>query len=327
MTVGGFYLKGQNVFIKKRSYFVVFEQISGLVVSNPIRVNGFKVGQVANISLRDDRKILCELLIEQDDLQVTQGSVAMLDQDLFGAMSINLKINSSTEQLCAVGDTLSGKKSSAITEVVMQQLKPLVVKVERVIETIDTLTVDLQSVVGGNKHNLNNIFDSLTMGIEQFTTLATSMNGLIEDNKSKLTSTLTSIDSVMASLKESNQDVSNVLANLSDISDSLADAGIRSTIIEARTALNGVNAILYQINNGDGTLSQLIKSPELIDKVEAMVDEAQRLIENIKEHPNRYLQFSVFGGKSKGLKLDSRDEENFKKWVKECLPKDSVDCN
>ena len=49
-----------------------------------------------------------------------------------------------------------------------------------------------------------------------------------------------------------------------------------------------------------------------------MLDEATRLVENIKVHPNRYLQFSVFGGKEKS-RLDARDEKVLKKFIKDSL--------
>lgn len=50
-----------------------------------------------------------------------------------------------------------------------------------------------------------------------------------------------------------------------------------------------------------------------------MVEEATRLVENIKEHPNRYIQFSVFGGRDKGLKLDHRQEKILRKYMKDTI--------
>ena len=44
-----------------------------------------------------------------------------------------------------------------------------------------------------------------------------------------------------------------------------------------------------------------------------MIDEASRLIENIKTEPKRYVRFSIFGGKDKSI-LDSRDEKLLKKF-------------
>jgi hypothetical protein len=50
-----------------------------------------------------------------------------------------------------------------------------------------------------------------------------------------------------------------------------------------------------------------------------MITEATLLVTNIKDHPNRYIQFSVFGAKDKGPNLDSKDEKRLKVWVKDSL--------
>ena len=43
-------------------------------------------------------------------------------------------------------------------------------------------------------------------------------------------------------------------------------------------------------------------------------------IENIKTHPNRYLQFSVFGSRDKSI-LDAKDEKMLKKFALDSLYK------
>ena len=55
-------------------------------------------------------------------------------------------------------------------------------------------------------------------------------------------------------------------------------------------------------------------------QINEMLTEATRLIENIKTHPNRYLQFSIFGGRDKSI-LDARDEKMLKKFAKDSLSK------
>ena len=49
-----------------------------------------------------------------------------------------------------------------------------------------------------------------------------------------------------------------------------------------------------------------------------MLEESTRLVENIKTHPNRYLQFSIFGSRDRSL-LDARDERMLKKFATDSL--------
>ena len=54
--------------------------------------------------------------------------------------------------------------------------------------------------------------------------------------------------------------------------------------------------------------------------VNTMINEASRLLENIKTQPKRYVQFSIFGSKDKSI-LDSRDEKLLKKFAVDSLEK------
>ena len=76
--------------------------------------------------------------------------------------------------------------------------------------------------------------------------------------------------------------------------------------------------ILYDIKNGDGTLTRLINDSTVYMSVTQMIDEATRLVENIKTEPKRYVQFSIFGKKDKSI-LDSRDEKLLKKFAVDSL--------
>ena len=44
------FLKGENVFSDKRFFYAVYDNVDGLTISRPVTVNGFKVGQVSNIT-------------------------------------------------------------------------------------------------------------------------------------------------------------------------------------------------------------------------------------------------------------------------------------
>ena len=83
-------------------------------------------------------------------------------------------------------------------------------------------------------------------------------------------------------LKESNDVINQILENAADISDTLIASDINATIENAKESLNQVNLILYDNQNGDGTLTHLIKDSTMYWSVNKMIDEASRLIENIK---------------------------------------------
>tara|TARA_B110000285_G_scaffold77949_1_gene89802 strand:- start:70 stop:468 length:399 start_codon:yes stop_codon:yes gene_type:complete len=126
------------------------------------------------------------------------------------------------------------------------------------------------------------------------------------------------MNSITGNLKESNEKITSIVANVNDITDSLKQVDLAGVVDNAKKALENVNIILDEIQNGDGTLTKLMKDSTMYENMNIMIEEAGRLVENIQEHPNRYLQFAIFGGKDKGF-LTSKDEKIVKKWVKDTL--------
>ena len=144
------------------------------------------------------------------------------------------------------------------------------------------------------------------------------ISSLIRSEKDNITQIVSNIKTVTTNLKESNQAINKILNNTAQLSDSLVASDIKGTINNAKESLEEVNMILYDIKNGDGTLTRLINDSTVYLSVTQMIDEATRLVENIKTEPKRYVQFSIFGKKDKSI-LDSRDEKLLKKFAVDSL--------
>ena len=66
------FMQGNDIFKKERSYFAIYNKVNGLVVSNPVSVNGFAVGLVKDIRFLDSRgdQIIVEFAIKNKNIQV-----------------------------------------------------------------------------------------------------------------------------------------------------------------------------------------------------------------------------------------------------------------
>lgn len=141
---------------------------------------------------------------------------------------------------------------------------------------------------------------------------------LVKAERYRISRTMANIESVTNNLKESNEKITNILDNVSQISDSLSRVDFIGTVAKAQSSLEEVNMILYDVQNGDGTLTHLIQDSTMYFQINEMLEESTRLVENIKTHPNRYLQFSIFGSRDRSL-LDARDERMLKKFATDSL--------
>ncbi len=60
------YLKGINLFEKNRKFKVTYSKVDGLSMSNPVTLNGFKIGKVNKINFNPEntRELIVDIIIE-----------------------------------------------------------------------------------------------------------------------------------------------------------------------------------------------------------------------------------------------------------------------
>ena len=64
-------------------------------------------------------------------------------------------------------------------------------------------------------------------------------------------------------------------------------------------AMADVKAVTAKINSNEGTLGLLMRDPSLYNQLNTTVRSADSLMVNIRQHPKRYVHFSIFGRKDK----------------------------
>lgn len=324
LVLGFFFLKGEVVWEEKDAYYAVFPKADGLVPGNNVVLNGIKVGTVSkvNINSKDVRTALVKFEVSDPLVKIPIGSVAKLEADLLGTASIALKYNYDSSEMHDVGDTLSTEVQEDLQGEIDKRIQPLMLKMEALISSADTAITIIESVFSKNTDNLNETFDGLKEAIINFESVSVELDSFmttLSGSRYKITRLLSNVESITNNLKLSNEEITTMLSNMSDITDSVKQIDLIGVVNDAKLALDGVNLILDDVRNGDGTITKLMQDSTLYENMNIMVEEASRLVENIQEHPNRYLQFAVFGSKDKGLNMSSKDERILKKWVKDTL--------
>ena len=323
LILGFFFLKGEILWNNTQSYYAIFPKADGLTTSSKVSLNGVNVGSVSEVGLypEDPTQVLVRFEINDTLVRIPLGSIARLEADLLGTGFITLHYNDQEIIFHDVGDTLSVGVQESLQGEIDKRIQPLMIKMNQLVGTADTAITVIQSIFSNNTDNLNESFDGLQRTIENFESISNELDSLMitmSASRFKISSILTNMNSITGNLKESNEKITSIVSNVNDITDSLKQVDLEGVVDNAKTALENVNIILDEIQNGDGTLTKLMKDSTMYENMNIMIEEAGRLVENIQEHPNRYLQFAIFGGKDKGF-LTSKDEKIVKKWVKDTL--------
>ncbi|MFI5204552.1 MAG: MlaD family protein [Flavobacteriales bacterium] len=319
------FLKGESLFGDNRKFYVIYEEVGGLVPASPVTLHGQKIGQVRNtgIILKGEHsgKIICEFVIDYEGLAIPRDSRAKFySVDVLGTKGISIELGKSAEA-AQPGDTLISAKSPSLQESVDAQIAPLKKKAEELIGSIDSMVTIVSGVLGQNTGELDASFKSIRRAILKFESTANNLDDFIATERFRLSSIFAKVDKISGTLASNSGKMDSTISNLTKISTTLANSDIAGTIGKIKTSVDLFANILADVDSGNGSLGKLVNTDSLYTKLMGVHDEIEALIQNIKDHPYRYLHFSVFGKREKGIKLDSRDEKKLKELLKNTPPK------
>tara|TARA_Y100000991_G_C21974735_1_gene351549 strand:+ start:2062 stop:3087 length:1026 start_codon:yes stop_codon:yes gene_type:complete len=320
LIVGSFFLKGQEIWKSRFVYYSIFSNSEGLSTGRPVNLNGLQVGIITNINFQTNNlnNIVVEFeLTDPNVFKLKKGSLVLLNSDLLSGSYLDIFWGDSLDYYNS-RDTIPSSVSLALEDQINERLIPLEKKTNELISTADSAIKTIEAIFSRNTDNLDESFDGIKNSIKNLEKVSLQISSLIRSEKDNITQIVSNIKTVTSNLRESNEAVNKILNNTAHLSDSLLASDIKGTINNAKQSLEEVNMILYDIKNGDGTLTRLINDSTVYLSVTQMIDEATRLVENIKTEPKRYVQFSIFGKKDKSI-LDSRDEKLLKKFAVDSL--------
>ena len=291
LFIGVNYLKGLNVLSSSRTYYAQYENIGGLQVGSSVLVNGYKVGTVSNIDLliENNQELLVTISIEKEFAMPSNTICKIVNQDLMGTKGISLLLGDATDFL-AVGDTLNASVEGSLQDEVNAQILPLKNKAEQLIGSMDSVMMIVTAVLNKDtRESLRNSLQSLDKTFLLMTETMIKVDSMVAVNDDRITKVVKNLESITSNLESSNGDIKNILTNFSTLSDSLAKADIA-------LVLKNINSITTKINSGEGSIGLLLKDDKIYDNFEKSTRELAELLEDIKRHPSRYVNFSIIGG-------------------------------
>ena len=293
---GLMYLKGLELLTASRTFYAVYENVDGLVVSNPVTINGLQVGQVNVLTFdpHHNGKIICELYIK-GDYPFPKNSIARIrSSSLLGSKEVAIILGDSGV-IAKSGDTLKTEIEGSIGSEVNKQLLPLKRKAENLIMSIDSVVIIVQQVLNRNtRESLVLAIDHVKDALANIAHATYNLDTLVEAERTNIAGIIGNVESISKNLRQNNDKITHIINNLSDVTDSLAKARIPSTIMQVNLAVKSLNTSLEKINKGEGSLGLLVNDQKLYIDLENAARNLNLLIEDLKANPKKYLKISVF---------------------------------
>ena len=294
------FLKGTNLFSHKYYLYAVYPKIDNLTSANPLLMNGFKIGQINDISLfRQDgqNKVLVKFLLTED-LNIPKKSIAKaISSDLLGNKAVEIIFSNETE-LVKSGDTLIAASEEGFKESLDKRIAPIQAKAENLISSMDSVMTVVSLILNTKtRDNLDKSFESVRKAIITLEQTAYKLDDLVGSEKVKISSVLSNLNQITSNINKNGQRIDNIIGNISNMTDSLAKAQLKDAIANADKSMQQLNILLAKINEGQGTIGKLAKNDSLYNNLNKSSEDLDKLLKDLRLNPERYIHFSVFGRK------------------------------
>ena len=309
LILGFSFLKGKKFFDNDTVLFGKYNNVQGLQISNPVFINGLQVGNVYKISTdKNMRSILVEMNFSKD-IYIPTNSIALINQNPLGTNSIEIKLGDAATHL-KTKDTLITEASSGIFGDILKKVDPVLYEVQMAVASLDSLTKNINSVIDPNaKNNIGATLENVKRITTSMTYSTASLQAMLNQQTGALAGTLNNLNNVTGNLATNNGKINSVMTNLDKTTTNLANLNLKQTLDTLDVAVNDLKNIINKFDNNDGTLGKLINDPTLYKNLASTGNKLNLLLDDIRVHPKRYVNISVFGkkGNIEPLKIPTPD--------------------
>lgn len=271
------FFKGINLFSIENNYYVKFPDVCQLVNSSPVFINGYRVGNVRNIDYDYENPGNIVVSLEIDErMKVPEGSYATITTHMLGGTDISLVLGKS-DKVLAPGDTLIGVPDKGIAAVASEKILP----------AFDSMAPKLDSLFT----KLNTLLANPAIGttLENTAVLTEELKKTTEGINKLLAKDVPAITDRMVQLEE------DMLA----VSGQLKEVDYKALAAQFENTLRNLEQLTVVLNSKEGTIGMLLNDTTLYSNLCTTSEQAEALLQNMREEPKRYVHFSLFGRKDK----------------------------
>lgn len=306
LVLGFNFLKGKNLFSKPPVIYAVFHNIGSLEKSNLVKINGLPIGTVYNFGPADKEvnNIIVELHLSRE-VSIPKNSVAFIDGSVLGASFINIDKGNANVFLNS-GDTINTRLDLGLLNDIKTQITPTITRVN---ETLDSLKIAIGGLTDifdpNTKNNLRDLIANLTLSSAHLQQMLNTQTGVLAQS-------LANVNALTGNLAKNSDAINSSIRNIEVTTSKFANANIEGAVSALQATITELKGTISRFNSSNGSLGLLMNDKKLYNNLNSMAERlnstalsAEILLDDLRMHPKRYVNISVFGGKTKAEPLTS----------------------
>lgn len=278
LYLGFNFLKGIDFFSPVKKYYALYDNVDGLIASNPVIVNGYSVGRVSRIAILQEKgyKILVEMDVDESLLLGDSTTATLANSDFLGSKAIILDIKEITTPLDD-GDTLISVVDKGLSEL-LASAQPITDNLSITIRRINEILLGMQ----GSGEKLNTTLDNINRTL-------TGVSDLIDKNDESITVAIDKVSQVMTKLDKQVELLGPVMDKSGQTLDKINSLELEKTLADMSLLLNGLTETLTIINSGEGTVGKIMTDDELYNNLNQAMIDLDSLLVHFNQYPKHFM--------------------------------------
>ena len=303
LILGVNFLKGRNL-TKKTSYlYAKFEKINGLVVANPVVMNGLNIGTVYKTEPADANLSAIIVTIRLDEnINIPNNSLGEINTSILGSGSLVISKGNATAYL-KPNDTLATKNAAGFLGSMTAKLEPTQAKLEAALTSVDSLLKTVNNTLNARAQaDLQQTLANFAIVSANLTKTTADLNALMSPT-GNIAKTTANLASFSAGLEDVKTKLPAITQNLETSTKHLSELDLDKTLRAVNETIAAFKTTLDKVTSSDGTLGLLLNDRKMYNNLTSTVNSLNLLLQDLRLSPKRYVNVSVFGKKNKSEPL------------------------
>ena len=272
IIIGFNVLRGKTMFKSGNFIYAKYTDTKGLIVSNPVFINGFQVGAVFDIeNINDNLSEIAVTIRLNKAYKIPVNSIAAIQENPLGTNSISIVLGDAKTYF-KNDDTIKTAPSASLLGDIMNTLSPLGEQTKNTINSLEKVLNNINKVLNDqNKENFSVMLANLTETTKNLNTSMAAIEGMLKKQDGSIAQSFDNVNSFTKNLNGNNSKINSTT--------------------------------LKKLNTGDGTAAKLLNDADMYKELKNTVSSLNTLLDDVRVHPKRYINISVFGKKDKSTPL------------------------
>lgn len=280
------FMSGLDVFSRNVEYLAAYDQVSGVQEASAVTMKGVKIGSVAHIELNptESDKVILHLIVRRSYRIPIDSEARIFSDGFLGGKAIEIVYGHSHEYL-SEGDTIRSSRDRDLMDVAGSELDFFKQKFSMIAEELNRTLRNLNTIMESNATNLE-------ATISHLESITEDVAELLAAEKQTIGTAVEDLAAFSSMLSANSPRIDSLIEGANGIVTALD----QNAFAEKLTAtVEELNTLARKIDEGNGTLGQLMNDREMYDNLTAASENLSLLLADLKANPARYVHLSVFG--------------------------------